>query len=630
MLLFLVQYVSLFCLYWNCMFKTFDLNSTMSSCCPLKITEKGLEYQDRLLRGKCTQAFKSANEIANQIHPYLEHVQAEDFGHVRQLSLKLNQYVESIVETKEQYHEIFAGNLSHIAEFDFWFQARFTALQELQDLVCVYLETQADDLLKPEDSVSQAFQPSRRTHRSRSSKHRCSYTSSHKSTVSSTRVKESLNKAALLAEAKHLSEKQKLRRQELELSIAKQSLELNAKLSISTAKEHVLGEFEAGSSLLSVSRVVKSEPGMDTISPSITSRQSVKQVENTPMYTSSFSHHPVHPSVSTVSYLGSTSCPSVTVPLSADTVSLTAATGTTVHPSVSTVSNLVSLTTATGTIVHQSVSTVSNLGSTSCPSITVPRSTDTASFTTTVGTPLNVSVSTCSFPGSTSFQFDTVRPSTDSVCQSSAISHLVNWSVNSVPLHGCTNGSPAGHLPCDTYFRGVDVSSNFVSPSVTTLLSHMLNNVCVSNLVGMFVDNGGTLMSVPRGSLCVTGNSVCMPTGVYLPSETGTSHYRVTSTLVTTRYRGDSRLDPSSPEFVPAEVGPSQVHGAGKSVHFVRSDIGSDAHDEWSQDPKFNAVFDRLTNVLNDQRYRLPEILCPNSVVTHSSMQGLFGLLTLV
>ena len=286
MLMYLVQYVSLVCLCWNCIFKTFDLNSTMSSRRQLKMTEKGLEYQDGLLRGKCTQAFKSANKIVNQIHPYLEHVQAEDFDYLRQLSLKLNQYVESIVETKEQYHEIFAGNLSHIAEFDVWFQARFTALQQLQDLVCVYLEAQADNLLKPEDSVSQASQPSRRTHRSRSSKHKSSYTSSHRSTVSSTCVKESLNKAALLAEAKHLAEKQELMRQELELSIAKQSLELNTKLSIATAKENVLCEFEAGGSLVSVSRVVKSEPGIYTISPSVTGRQSVKQAESTPMYTS--------------------------------------------------------------------------------------------------------------------------------------------------------------------------------------------------------------------------------------------------------------------------------------------------------------------------------------------------------
>ena len=448
--------------------------------------------------------------------------------------------------------------------------------------------------------------------------------------VSSTRVKESLNKAALLAEIKHLAEKQELMRQELEVSIVKQSPELKTKLSITTAEENVLCEFEAGSSLLSVSRVVKSETGIDTISPSVKGRQSVKQAGSTPMYTSPSSHLPghasvsivsnlgstscpsvtvplstdtisltaavgttVHPSISTANNLGSTSCPSVTVPLSTDTVSLTTAVGTTVHPSVSTVSNLdstsclsvtvplpadtVSLTTAVGTAVHPSVSTVSKLSSTSCPSITAPPSTDTVNFTTAIGTPVNVSVSTCRFSGSTSLQFNMVHPSTDSFCQLSAVSHVVNWSVNSVPLHGSITGSPAVHLPADTvgidsvYFRGVDVSPNFVSPSISTVLSHMLNNVCVSNSVGMFVDNGGTLMSVPRGSLCMTGNSVCMPTGAYLPNETGTSRYCVTSTPVTARYRGDSGLDPSSPEFVPAEVGLAQVHGA---VNFVRSDSG--------------------------------------------------------
>ena len=65
---------------------------------------------------------------------------------------------------------------------------------------------------------------------------------------------------------------------------------------------------------------------------------------------------------------------------------------------------------------------------------------------------------------------------------------------------------------------------------------------------------------------------------------------------------------PAVQKFVPTEVGPAQVHGAGKSVHFFRSDSGSDAHDEWSRDSQFKAVLDRLTDVLNDQRHRLPEI----------------------
>ena len=93
------------------------------------------------------------------------------------------------------------------------------------------------------------------------------------------------------------------------------------------------------------------------------------------------------------------------------------------------------------------------------------------------------------------------------VCQLSSVTQQHRW---------FTLGPLAPwHCRYRVYFRGVDVSPNFVSPSVSTDLSRTLNNVCVSNSVGMFVDNGGTLMSVPRGSFCMTGN-VCMPTGVYL------------------------------------------------------------------------------------------------------------------
>ena len=125
--------------------------------------------------------------------------------------------------------------------------------------------------------------------------------------------------AALLAEAKQLVEKQELMRQKIELSIAKQSLELNKKISIASAKENILCELEAEGSLHSVSRAVRSDPGIDISSPSVTVRQSVNQAEITPRYTSPSSYPPVHPSVSTVSNPGSTRCASVTVHPSADT-----------------------------------------------------------------------------------------------------------------------------------------------------------------------------------------------------------------------------------------------------------------------------------------------------------------------
>ena len=179
---------------------------------------------------------------------------------------------------------------------------------------------------------------------------------------------------------KYLVEKQELMRQELDLSIAKQSLELNSKLSIAAAKQNGLCELEVEGILLSVSRAVRSEHGIDINSPPVTVRQFVNQAENTPRYASSSSYPPVHPSVRTVSNPDSNRCPSVTVYQSADTASFT---------------------TAVGTPVNLSVSIISNPGSARGPSNTVHLSTDNVSFTTAVGTLVNPSASTVNYPGST-------------------------------------------------------------------------------------------------------------------------------------------------------------------------------------------------------------------------------------
>ena len=179
---------------------------------------------------------------------------------------------------------------------------------------------------------------------------------------------------------KYLVEKQELMRQELDLSIAKQSLELNSKLSIAAAKQNGLCELEVEGILLSVSRAVRSEHGTDINSPPVTVRQFVNQAENTPRYASSSSYPPVHPSVRTVSNPDSNRCPSVTVYQSADTVSFT---------------------TAVGIPVNLSVSIISNPGSARGPSNTVHLSTDNVSFTTAVGTLVNPSASTVNYPGST-------------------------------------------------------------------------------------------------------------------------------------------------------------------------------------------------------------------------------------
>ena len=52
--------------------------------------EKGYEYHEGQLRGKCAQVFKSVNKVANQFRLYFEHSYVADFDHVRHLSSELN------------------------------------------------------------------------------------------------------------------------------------------------------------------------------------------------------------------------------------------------------------------------------------------------------------------------------------------------------------------------------------------------------------------------------------------------------------------------------------------------------------------------------------------------------------
>ena len=52
-------------------------------CGLIQWTEKGYGYQEGQLRGKCAQVFKSADTVANQFHPYLEHSHVADFNSLR-------------------------------------------------------------------------------------------------------------------------------------------------------------------------------------------------------------------------------------------------------------------------------------------------------------------------------------------------------------------------------------------------------------------------------------------------------------------------------------------------------------------------------------------------------------------
>ena len=103
-----------------------------------------------------------------------------------------------------------------------------------------------DNDIEPEDSISQLSAARSRSdrHSNASSKSRSrvskSSSSSHVSSIKSARVKESLKKVTLMAEARNLVERQSLLRKEFELSMEKQSLDLSTNLAIATAKEEIL------------------------------------------------------------------------------------------------------------------------------------------------------------------------------------------------------------------------------------------------------------------------------------------------------------------------------------------------------------------------------------------------------
>ena len=170
----------------------------------------------------------------------------------------------------------FVGDLEILGDFNSWFKPRFSVLRELQDFASNWISQIID--IEPDDSASQVMsQPgsdttrkarsetSRKSKSSTGSKRSSGVRSGLSGSVASVRLRESLEKATLMAEASHLAKKQELMRQEqelmrqeLELSIAKESLDISTKLAIAEAKEGVLVSFETDGSLLSVSKSVKS------------------------------------------------------------------------------------------------------------------------------------------------------------------------------------------------------------------------------------------------------------------------------------------------------------------------------------------------------------------------------------
>ena len=234
-----------------------------------KLNEKGTELLERNLRGKCASALRRATTVANKLGPLLKSATTDDLDLVTEYSTEFDTKISLVVDAYTNYSEKFVGDLEILGDFNSWFKPRFNVLKELQHFASAIFSQLID--IQPDDSASQVMsQPgsdttrkarsetSRKSKSSTGSKRSSGVRSGLSGSVASVRLRESLEKATLMAEASHLAKKQELMRQELELSIAKESLDISTKLAIAEAKEGVLVSFEADGSLLSVSKSVKS------------------------------------------------------------------------------------------------------------------------------------------------------------------------------------------------------------------------------------------------------------------------------------------------------------------------------------------------------------------------------------
>ena len=227
------------------------------------LTEKGGELLEKNLHGKCNAALRSANTIANKLNPLFESTGVSDVSLVRRYNDELELCIIQIISAHDDFQAKFAGDLETLAPFSLWFQPRFEVLQKLlyftRDWLAKNTKCDMDDNDRPEGSVSQVasvednFTGRSSVHRSHSSRKSCASSSS----IKSARIKESLKKVSLLAEANTLAKKQDLLRKELELSLEKESLELSTKLAIATAKEEVLLDFSVENSVVTTSQLDK-------------------------------------------------------------------------------------------------------------------------------------------------------------------------------------------------------------------------------------------------------------------------------------------------------------------------------------------------------------------------------------
>ena len=235
-------------------------------------TDKGCDLLERNLRDRCKSTLRAANTVAHKLDPLLTTSvpgSASDLELVGEYFHEFNQKLFYVKEARQAYFDKFAGDLDLLADFNNWFDPRFSVLQDLEKYTRDWLDKNTveihlhhsqmsqsldyEESLHPEDSASQIASHNQ-DDVSRASSRRTSRasTSSSRTSIKSARVRESLKKVSLMAEASNLAQRQMLQRKEFELSLEKESLELSTKIAVATAKEELLLDVEAeGSDILS-------------------------------------------------------------------------------------------------------------------------------------------------------------------------------------------------------------------------------------------------------------------------------------------------------------------------------------------------------------------------------------------
>ena len=525
-----------------------------------KLTDKGRKLLARNIRGKCASGFRSGNAVINKLVLLLK----GNMSSVEQITeyiSNLEHHMSSIVQSYSEFNEKFAGDLDTLADFHKWFSPRYDSLQSVlqysRDWVQnVHFQEGVDkdisalyvpDFQDDHDDIQpedSASQVSRQPESGCSSK---KTSSSRGSSVRSARVQESLKKVALTAQVNSLKQKQELMRRELELTIQKESLELTTNLAIATAKEQVLLDVELAKEF------------------SVLSHDKTHQVS---LHVS----QPERP---------------------ADT-----------SPSVH--------------VDHMHLSVPSNLTSTSVrPAVTVNTvrsQIDGGGPAIVVGQDVNVTSSDLSVRQSVLGQLSDVFKSvshTDPKTVTRSVPDIVSDPVSVATSHFADGmstqlrRSDAGEFTGRSQQRSEDLGHHGVS--TTPSPSHG------TKMTVAFDDN---LAQVHTHSDFYHNSSVFSASPVTLP--TGSTSTPIDS---------GNGLDPASPVFIPAMRG-MQANGAGDSVHcsdvvcprsgFQEQSPGVVVMDtrpsslhvgtDFVSESRLESVFDKLTDLMRDQRHRLPDL----------------------